>query len=61
MAHALAIPSNMEVRYGSIFRCLGDQLIFIGARKRLIGLHGILVGIGEILGKLPAPIILSCR
>lgn len=36
---------------------LRDLFAFIGTRKRLIGLHGVLVGVGEILGKLSLLII----
>ncbi|CAF4157997.1 unnamed protein product [Adineta steineri] len=32
------------------FAYTDDSLIFTGTRKRLIGLHGVLLGVGEILG-----------
>ncbi|CAF3966651.1 unnamed protein product [Adineta steineri] len=32
------------------FAYTGDSLIFTDTRKRLIGLHGVLLGVGEILG-----------
>ncbi len=52
MQHVLDIMLNMEVKI-NIFFFIKNEMFFvywIDTRKRLIGLHGILVGCGEILG-----------
>jgi hypothetical protein len=51
MPHVLDITLNMEVKIKIFILKLRLKFYLIDTRKRLIGLHGILVGCGEILGK----------
>ena len=54
MQRVLDIMPNMEVKVKMllIITKLSSFLLCTDTRKRLIGLHGILVGCGEILGKM---------